>query len=82
MFCTQWVIMELVGIKIQKKIISDKEIDYSYYLGPNFKNEKSTLGERGRVSKTIAPHSSCFDILALISVFDGDLSWVANDFIK
>ena len=78
---TSWLYLVLAGIKVQKKIISADEINYSYYLGPDYRKEKSNLGERGRVSKIIAPHVSLFDIQTLITVFDGDVSFVAGDFI-
>jgi len=50
-------------------------------LGPDYRKDKSNLGERGRVSKIIAPHVSLFDIQTLITVFDGDVSFVAGDFV-
>eukprot|EP00354_Favella_ehrenbergii_P004858 CAMPEP_0170467096 /NCGR_PEP_ID=MMETSP0123-20130129/10802_1 /TAXON_ID=182087 /ORGANISM="Favella ehrenbergii, Strain Fehren 1" /LENGTH=270 /DNA_ID=CAMNT_0010733375 /DNA_START=333 /DNA_END=1146 /DNA_ORIENTATION=+ len=69
-----------MGLRIRNKVIGSDDIDYSHYLGPNWKRE---LRERKNpVPKIISPHVSCFDIQVLLTLFGGNCSFVAGDFIK
>merc|ERR1712060_27665 len=68
----------LVGITYTKKTLGVDDCDYSYYLGPDYKNDKPKFGEKGRVSKMVAPHVSLFDVEMLISAYGGDLSFLAG----
>mmetsp|Transcript_31707 Transcript_31707/g.37186 ORF Transcript_31707/g.37186 Transcript_31707/m.37186 type:complete len:264 (+) Transcript_31707:160-951(+) len=75
-----WLILTTMGLRIRNKVMGPDEIDYSHYLGPNWKRE---LRERKTpVPKIISPHVSCFDIQVLLTLFGGNCSFVAGDFIK
>ena len=67
---------------MQKKVLSEDDVDYSHYLGPDYRKKGSKIGPQGRVSKYIAPHVSCFDPNSLICAFDGDISFMAGEFVK
>ena len=69
-----------VGLRPVKKVLTD--VDYSYYLGPNYKEKSKKLGDKGRVSKIISPHVSCFDVQTLLACLDGDISFVANTHVR
>lgn len=71
-----------VGITLDKKILSKDDVSYEYYLGPNYRNEKSTVDSSGRVSKRVAPHVSIFDVQVMGLAFAGDVSFVAGAFLK
>lgn len=67
---------------MRKKTFSVDDVNYSHYLGPDYKKDASKIGQNGTVSKYIAPHISCFDPNVCAVAFDGDVSFVAGAFIK
>jgi 1-acyl-sn-glycerol-3-phosphate acyltransferase len=79
---TSLLVLTIVGITVEKTIITADEIDYSHYLGPDYKKDKSSLNEGGRASKIISPHVSCFDVQTMGLAFGGDISFVAGAFVK
>ena len=72
----------LAGITLRKKVLSVDDVNYSYYLGPDYKNAPNNIGPKGRVPKYIAPHVSCFDPNSLIVAMEGDISFMAGAFMK
>ncbi len=76
------LIMFIMGIVINKRTLSASEIDYSYYLGPNYKNEVSKVKSPGYTSKIVAPHVSCYDIQAMLIAFCGDVSFASGAHVK
>lgn len=79
--CCCRAVLLVTSITQVDNLVSSDEIDYSYYLGKNYKAEK-TLGSQGRTSKVIANHTSLFDIPAMICHLGGDVSFVGGSFIK
>jgi len=77
-FC--WLQLTVTGFRVTKKVLRESDVDYSYYLGPNYRQEKQKI--TGRVSKIISPHVSCFDVQTLNYAFNGDVSYVAGAFVK
>lgn len=76
------LVLAIVGMKVKKTTMSENDVDYSYYLGQDYKAEKPRLGPNGKVSKIIAPHVSCFDVQTMGVATGGDMSFVAGAFIK
>ena len=68
-------------INVRQQEIKESDIDYSYYLGPDYKNSTNSLGD-DRVSKVISPHVSCYDIYVLQQAFSANLSFVAGAFVQ
>ena len=58
-----WLIIKIVNIRIEKTDLTQDDIDYSYYLGPDYIAAKFT----DRVSKIMPNHSSCFHIHTLFN---------------
>ena len=69
----------ILGMSLSISYVKDDEVDYSYYLGPDYK--KSYKPPPGRVPTVIAPHVSANDSPMMQRAFDGDLSFVAGDFM-
>ena len=69
----------ILGMSLSISYVKDDDVDYSYYLGPDYKG--SYKPPPGRVPTIIAPHVSANDIPMLSRAFDGDLSFVAGDFM-
>lgn len=57
-----FLVLLTVGITVKKKTLTKDDVDYTYYLGPDYANAKSSVSKGGRVSKRIAPHVSPLDI--------------------
>ncbi len=74
--------MLIMGISINKRTLSASEIDYSYYLGPNYKNEVSKVKSPGYTSKIVSPHVSCYDIQAMLIAFCGNVSFASGAHVK
>ena len=74
-----FLILTTAGIYVTKKDLKVDDVDYSFYLGPNWKQELAKLKS---APKIISPHSSCFDIQVLLSTFEGNCSFVAGAFVK
>ena len=74
-----WLILSVMGIHVNKKVLSQADVDYSFYLGQGYKAPSLS---QGRTSKIIAPHVSCFDIQALNFAFHGDVCFLAGAFVK
>ena len=77
-----WFLLLVAGIQMRKRVLGPDDFDYSYYLGPDYRQEAGGLGRQGRVSKVVSNHVSFFDGPALLTAFDGDVSFVAGAFIK
>ena len=67
-------------MKIQ--LIDATDIDYSYYLGPEYKKEPKVSSSGGRIPKVIAPHVTCWDAQVMSYALGGDISYVAGGFVK
>ena len=70
--------MLIMGISINKRTLAASQIDYSYYLGPNYKNETSQVSSPGYTSKIVSPHVSCYDVQAMIIAFGGNVSFASG----
>ena len=70
-----------LGITLSIKKLEDHEIDYSYYLGKNYKAEYKPAPNGGRVPTIISPHCSANDIPLLMKAFNGDMSFCAGAFM-
>ena len=69
----------ILGMRLKITEIKESEIDYSFYLGPNYKSTYTP--PPGRVPTIICPHVSANDIPMLMKAFGGDMSFVAGDFM-
>ena len=70
-----------LGITLSIRKLEDHEIDYSYYLGENYKAEYKPPPKGGRVPTIISPHVSANDIPLLMKAFNGDMSFCAGSFM-
>jgi len=59
--------------------LTSDDVDYSHYLGPNWKQELAKLKSPPKI---ISPHVSCFDVQVLLTTFGGNCSFVAGDFVE
>ena len=59
-----------------------KDVDYSHYLGKDYKIEYNPPKRGGEVATKIAPHVSIFDICVLNCCYKGICSYVAGDFVR
>ena len=69
----------ILGMRLDVTEIKEDEIDYSFYLGPDYKGKYKP--PPGRVPTIIAPHVSANDIPMMMKAFGGDMSFVAGDFM-
>ena len=70
------------NIKVKPKILNPDDLNYSYYLGKNYRAEyKDPCNKKrnGKVSLFVANHSSFIDIIAMISALEGHVAFVAGD---
>lgn len=72
--------LKLSRAKLNVKKMKTEEINYSYYLGPNYK--LSYEPPKGAVPTYVAPHCSALDGPALVNATKGKVSFVAGDFIR
>ena len=78
MYITSWLCLKIMNINVKKtELVTNDDVDYSYYLGPNYRAEKFT----SRIPKIISPHSSLYDIPTMITAFDGNVSFLAGAFM-
>ena len=77
-----WLTLKVIGIKLNIKHLDSHSVDYSYYLGPNYREEYKPPNKGGIISTMIAPHVSCFDIQALATTFKGNITFAAGSFMK
>ena len=75
-FCA-WLILKIMNVNVEHTILTNDDVDYGHYLGPDYRNDKLP----DRTPKIISPHSSCFDIQTMCHIFDGNVSFVAGEFI-
>lgn len=68
-----------LGITLSIQRVEENEIDYSYYLGKDYKLKYQT--PPGAVPTVISPHVSINDIPLLMKAFKGNLSFVAGEFM-
>ena len=67
-----------LGISLEVRKVNESEIDYSHYLGPDYKSQKKSPGT---VPTIISPHISTNDIPLLMMAFGGNISFVAGEFM-
>lgn len=58
----------------------EPEIDYSYYLGPNYKNTYKK--PKGKVPTYVANHTSGIDILTILTTMNADVGFLSGSFLK
>ena len=68
-----------LGIVLDVKKVKEDEIDYSHYLGKNYRTNYNKFP--GEVPTVISPHIGAHDIPLLMKAFDGDLSFCAGEFM-
>ena len=54
-FC--WCMLKLLRMTVKFTVLSQDDVDYSHYLGPDYRREKFN----GHIPKVISPHVSTFD---------------------
>ena len=68
-----------LGIRLTIRRVGNDEIDYSYYLGKDYKEKY--VPPPGAIPTVISPHVSINDIPLLMKAFGGNLSFVAGEFL-
>ena len=71
----------VLGITLKIRKVEEDEIDYSYYLGKDYKKTYRPPPPGGKVPTIISPHVSANDIPLLMQAFNGDMSFVAGKFL-
>ena len=72
-----WFMLKLMNMHVNITELSDDDVDYRYYLGPDYRGENF----KGNVPKIICNHVSTFDTMSLLWTLSGNGSFVAGDFI-
>ena len=70
-----------LGISLDIRKVEEGQVDYSYYLGKDYKAKYRPPPKGGRIPTIISPHVSANDIPLLQKAFDGDMSFVAGEFM-
>ena len=67
-----------LNISLSIKKVEEHEVDYSYYLGKDYKANYVPPPKGGKVPTIISPHVSANDIPLLMKAFGGDMSFCAG----
>ena len=78
-FSSYWT-MTVAGVYPKAKYLTKDDVNYSYYLGKDYM--KDYKAPKGIVPTIISPHCSSFDIQALATALDGNITFAAGAFLK
>ena len=73
-----WSSVVVLGMSVVTEDLDN--IDYSKYLGPEYKKEFK-MSKSSRASTYVGNHSGIMDIMSLIYVLGGDVGFVAGAFL-
>lgn len=76
-----YLILLVMGVRVKVRKLRDTDVDYSFYLGPDYRGTAKPPPPGGRVSKYISPHVSILDVLIHFVALDGDVSFAAGAFV-
>jgi 1-acyl-sn-glycerol-3-phosphate acyltransferase len=54
-----------------------EDFDYSYYLGPNYRQEYKAPTGRGTIPSYFPNHTSIVDFMSVVAVMDGKMNYAA-----
>ena len=74
----------LLNYKIRANFLGPDEIDYSYYLGKNYRSETKNQNEthkNEKVSMLVSNHSSGFDVHVICTILKSKVAFIAGDHV-
>lgn len=77
-YCAKFQLLSW-GILVNEIEVDEDEVDYSHYLGPDY---KTNFKQEGRVSTYVCNHTSVMDPVVLIQALGGMICFIVGIFVK